>query len=346
LIRIGRTKIAVNRFPTLTTKRPPTLHDVARASGVSTATVSRFRRGARQFSPELRARIEQAITTLGYSDNLLARGMVTGRSGVVGVVVLDLHNPHFTSLVRGAQRVAQQQHLSLALVDTAESQAPERQLVQALSRRVDGLVVSARLAGGDVDWITQLGKPVVFFGQLETAGLHTVAVDGAQAAQLLARHLVQGAHRHVAYLGYAGSLWSRQREAALAAVLRKAGSKLSRFEVPSPNAAAGQAIAAQVLLGDSRPDAVVAYNDLIALGFMHEAQRLGLAVPQQLSVAGFDDIAASRHVRPALTTVAMHSEQQGEEAMRRLLQLLDGSPAPLRTLIAPSLVLRSSTRHR
>ncbi len=328
----------------MNTKRPPTLSDVARASGVSTATVSRFRRGMRRFAPELQARIEEAIQTLGYSDNLVARGMATGRSGVVGVVVLDLHNPHFTSLVRGAQRVAQQQHLSLALVDTAESQAPERQLVQALSRRVDGLVVSARLAGGDVGWITQLGKPVVFFGQLDAPRLYTVAVDGAQAARLLAHHLVDTGHRHVAYLGFTGSLWSQQREAALAAVLRKAGAKLSRFEVPSPSAAAGQAIAAQVVLNVQRPDAVVAYNDLIALGFMFEAQRLGLAVPRQLSVAGFDDIEVTRHVRPALTTVAMHSEQQGAVAMQLLLQLLSGSAAPLRTSIAPSLVLRDSTR--
>jgi DNA-binding LacI/PurR family transcriptional regulator len=333
----------------MTTKRAPTLLDVAHASGVSSATVSRHRRGLRQLAPEVGQRIDRAIRELGYSDNLVARSMSTGRSGVVGVVVLDLHNPHFSSLVSGAQRVAQAQGMSLALVDTAESQAPERQLVEALARRVDGLVVSARLTDGAIEWISRLGKPVVYFGRLALPGVHGVGSDGALAAQLLARHLIDGGHRRVAYLGYRASRWSEERERALGQVLAAAGVPMRVHEVLAPNAAAGEAVAAQVLLGAERPDAVVAYNDLIALGFMHEAQRLGVAVPQKVSVAGFDDIDAARHLSPPLTTVALHSQAQGALAMQRLLQLIhgqgvaDGVPTT-HDVLTPRLMVRESTR--
>ena len=156
-------------------QKTPTLHDVALAAGVSSATVSRYRRGLRRYAPELEARMDAAALALGYRENQVARSLATGRTGAVGLVVLDLANPHFSGLVQGANQVALAQQVSLVFVDTAESQAPERQLVEALAQRVDGLVVSARLAGGSVDWITGLGKPVVFFGR---AGLQLL--DGEQ----------------------------------------------------------------------------------------------------------------------------------------------------------------------
>jgi len=334
--------------------RPSTLHDVAVAAGVSSATVSRYRRGLRRFAPAVEARIEAALAALGYQDNQLARSLVTGRTGVVGLVVLDLANPHFAALVRGAQRAAQMQQLSVAFVDTAESQAPERQLVEALARRVDGLVVSARLAGGAVDWITRLCQPVVFFGRAELTGWHSVSTDGGAAAQLIGQHLARLGHRDVAYLDFAASRWSTERQRGLRSALAEAGACLTVFEVAAPSAEAGEAVAAQVLVGlgaagaagaAQAPTAVVAYNDLIAIGFLHEARRLGVSVPQQLSVAGFDDIELARHVHPALTTVAMNSEQQGAVAMQRLLQLMRGELAsPHDEMLPPRLVVRGSSQ--
>jgi len=340
--------------------RPSTLHDVAVAAGVSSATVSRYRRGLRRFAPAIEARIEAAVLALGYQDNQVARSLVTGRTGVVGLVVLDLANPHFTGLVQGAQRAAQVEQFSLAFVDTAESQAPERQLVEALARRVDGLVVSARLAGGAVDWITRLGKPVVFFGRAELAGWHSVSTDGGAAAHLMGQHLARLGHRHVAYLDFAASRWSAERQRGLRSALAAADARLTVFDVAAPSAEAGEAVAAQVVLGlglglglgaagaagsTQGPSAVVAYNDLVAVGFLHEARRLGVQVPQQLSVAGFDDIELARHVHPALTTVAMNSEQQGAVAMQRLLQLMRGELAsPHDETLPPRLVVRGSSQ--
>ncbi len=329
--------------------RPPTLHDVALAAGVSVATVSRHRRGSRRFAPELQARIDAAALALGYRDNQLARSLVTGRTGTVGLVVLDLLNPHFTGLVQGAHRVALQQRISVAFVDTAESQAPERQLVEALAQRVDGLVISARLAGGAgaaMDWISALRKPIVFFGHLGLPGWHSVSTDGHAAATLLGQHLAALGHRHVTYLDFAASRWSAERQRGLREALHAHGARLSVHAVGEPSAQAGEAVAAQVLWGDGArwPDAVVGYNDLVAIGFMHEAQRLGVQVPQQLSVAGFDDIELANHVQPGLTTVAMNSQALGSIAMQRLLQLIDGElTQPEDETLAPRLLLRGST---
>ncbi|MEO5734917.1 MAG: LacI family DNA-binding transcriptional regulator [Rubrivivax sp.] len=327
--------------------RSPTLHDVAVAAGVSAATVSRHRRGVRTFEPQVVARIESAIERLGYRDHPAARSLATGRTGTVGLVVLDLANPHFTSLLHGAHRVAAEHGLSLAFVDTAESRAPERQLVEALARRVDGLIVSARLAGGAVDWIARLGKPVVFFGRLSLPGWHSVSADGVAAARLLGAHLASLGHRRVAYLDFAGSRWSAERRRSLKRVLTAAGGSLQVHAVDAPGAEAGETVAAPVLLQpeSTRPTAVVGYNDLIAVGFMHEARRLGFNVPQQVSVAGFDDIEGARHVVPALTTVAMHSAEQGAMAMQRLIEAMAGRlTAPVDETLPPRLVLRDSTR--
>ncbi len=334
----------------MTNPRAPTLQDVALAAGVSVATVSRLRRGTRRFAPELEARVEAAVAALGYRDNQVARSLVTGRTGAVGLVVLDLANPHFTSLVQGAHRVALQHQMSVAFVDTAESRAPERQLVEALAQRVDGLVVSSRLAAGALGWVTQLGKPIVFFGHLGLAGWHSVSTDGHAAATLLGRHLVALGHKHVSYLDFAASRWSAERQRGLREVLVAAGCRLSVQAVAAPSAAAGEAVAAQVLLGPGRggapqrPSAVVAYNDLVAIGFMHEARRLGVVVPEQVSVAGFDDIELARHVSPALTTVAMNSQALGAVAMQRLLQLIAGQwPQPFDETLPPRLLLRASS---
>ena len=317
---------------------------------MSVATVSRYRRGSRRFASVLEARIDAAVAALGYRDNRLARGLVTGRTGAVGLVVLDLANPHFSSLVQGAQRVAAQHQLSLAFVDTAESQAPERQLVEALAQRVDGLVVSARLAGGALDWITRLGKPVVFFGHGGLAGWHSVGTDGHAAALLLGRHLAERGHRQLTYLDFAASRWSAERLRGLREALAEVGGEVTAHAVASPGAEAGEAAAAAVLLAPRggtaarRPDAVVAYNDLVAVGFMHEAQRLGVAVPGEVAVAGFDDIEWARHVSPALTSMAMNSQAMGAVAMQRLLQLMAGElPLPFDETLPPRLMVRESS---
>src|SRR5258705_6319168 len=337
----------INRLPKDMTKRAATLRDVAAAAAVSTATVSKFVNGAQRFSAEVEARIRAAIAELGYLSNPFARSMITGRTGAIGVVILDIRNPHFTAIVKGANRVAVTRGYDLLFVDTGESLEPERQLLETLSRRVDGLIVSSRLPEKSIVWLAELGKPVVFFGRLGRHGIHSVRTHGYRPAFMLGRHLVELGHREGAYVGFQASRWNKERLRGLSDALAEAGLAAQPFEVDAPNAQAGERIASKVLLAPQRPDAVVAYNDLVALGLMSEANSLRVRIPDDVSIAGFDNIEFGRYASPALTTVDMHSERMGEVAMQRLFEAIAGDlKQPFDEILEPRLVPRASTRRR
>lgn len=145
-------------------KRAPTIRDVALAAGVSTATVSKFVNGSQRFSAEVEARIGQAVTQLGWSLHPMARGMNTGLTGNVGIVLQDIRNPHFKSMVKGTAREAAKVQMNLIAADAAESREPELAVLKALSRRVDGLIVSARLPPPVIQALLEGSTPVVFYG--------------------------------------------------------------------------------------------------------------------------------------------------------------------------------------
>jgi DNA-binding LacI/PurR family transcriptional regulator len=326
--------------------RPATIRDVAAASEVSTATVSKFINGMQRFSPEVERRVCAAIEKLGYYSNPLARGVITGQTRAIGVVILDIANPHFTAIVKGANRVALDRGNKLLFVDTEESQAPAQPLLEALSRRVDGLIVSSRLPEESIQWLIDLGKPVVFVGPLGRMGSHSVGSDGYQAAFMLGRHLIGLGHRDIAYVGFKAARWNEERWRGLNDALAKAGVVARSFDVDSPTAEAGERIASKVMMDVKRPDAVVACNDLVALGLMSEAQTLGVRVPDEVSIAGFDNIAFGRYASPALTTVDLHSERMGSIAMERLLEAIAGELQPFDEILEPRLVPRASTCRR
>lgn len=329
-------------------KRAATLRDVAQAAQVSTATVSKFVNGNQRFTAEVEARIAQAVRELGYSLNPMARSMITGQTGNVGIVILDIRNPHFTSMVRGASRVAAAAGLNLIIADAAESTAPELAVLQSLSRRVDGLIVSARMPAPVIEGLFASGTPVVFYGRPSPyAGSHSVGCDNFTAGLMLGRHLRTLGHRRVSYLGFSGALWSRERAEGLREGLGGGTTALQLFDAAAPSVEEGERMASAVLLSRDRADAVVAYNDLLAMGILLEARALGIQVPEQVSVAGFDNIAYGRLAHPPLTSVDTMGEATGELAMRRLVGVIKGEPAdPADDVLDCRIVARGSTRSR
>jgi LacI family transcriptional regulator len=329
-------------------RKAATIRDVARAADVSTATVSKFINGGQRFTREVEERVSHAIRELGYSADPMARGMITGRTGNVGIVILDILNPHFTSLVKGASRVAAQAGMNLLFADVAEGRTPELAMLQALSRRVDGLIVSARLTDATIDWLQQSGLPAVYYGgRPALAGCHSVGTDNRAAGRMLGRHLRELGHRRIAYVDFPAARWSADRRQGLAEAFDGSGATLVVHAVDEPTAAEGERIASSVLLADQPPDAVVAYNDLLALGLLSQCHALGLPVPQSVSVAGFDDILYARYAQPALTTVDMGGERLGEVAMRRLVQRIQDPATPDgHDDLAPRLQARATTRRR
>ena len=323
-----------------------TIRDVAAAAGVSTATVSKFVNGTQRFSPAVEARLASVIDELGYRSNPMAQSMITGRTKSVGLSVLDITNPHYASVVKGASRVAQEHGYTLLLVDTEETPERERHLLEALSRRVDGLIVYTRTPEEELEWLMALGRPSVYFGRPKHINLPSVASDDELGAFMVTRHLLSQGHKRVGYMGFSKSLRDRERMAGVREALAAQGLDLTVFDAEAPSAAAGEKLCSSIVLGRQPLDALVCFNDVLALGFMKAAQVLGFHVPKDISVVGFDNIQFGHFSCPGLTSVDLHSERMGAAAMQKLLATIDGQEVAPQTVIDAQLVLRASTAVR
>ena len=328
--------------------KKPTIRDVAAKAGVSIATVSKFINSTQRFTAAVERKVQAAIDELAYHSNPLARSMITGKTGSVGVAILDIANPHFTSIVKGANRVAVEHGYNLLFVDTEENQAREDELLGALSRRVDGLIVSSRMPEEQMDRILAFGKPVVFSGRTAPVGVPSIGVDTYAAAYMIGELLVKQGHRHIAYLGFAPARPDLERMRGLSECLKAHGLPLVRFEVHGPTIAEGERVCSSIVLRKEKPDALVCYNDMVAIGFMGVARSLGISIPGDISVVGIDNIPFGRFTSPALTTVDTQSELVGEEAMRLLFRQIRGENPPDigHMMVEPRLVMRESTAPR
>ena len=327
-------------------KNIPTIRDVAAAAGVSTATVSKYVNGAQRFSPAVEATIKAVIANLGYRSNPLAQSMITGRTKTIGLSVLDVSNPHFTSIIKGANRVALEHGYTLLLVDTDENPDRERPLLEALSRRVDGMIVFSRMQEQDMGWMVEMQKPMVYFGRLSALKLPSVSSDDHRGAYMATQHLVALGHKRIAYLGFSRSRRDVERMGGVRACLDANKLPLTVYDANAPTSLEGERVSSAIMLGAEHPDALICYNDLMALGFMKEAQTLGFRLPADISVTGFDNIQFGNYTSPPLTTVDLQSERMGATAMEKLLAIIDGKPIASFTKIEPQLILRASTINR
>jgi LacI family transcriptional regulator len=246
-------------------------------------------------------------------------------------------------VVKGASRVAQDHGYTLLLVDTEETPERERHLLEALSRRVDGLIVYTRTPEVELDWLMGLGRPAVYFGRPQRINLPSVASDDELGAFMVTRHLLSQGHRRVGYMGFSKSLRDRERMAGVREALAAHGLEMATFDAEAPSALAGEKLCSSIVLGRQPLDALVCFNDLMALGFMKAAQVLGFNVPDDISVVGFDNIQFGHFSCPGLTSVDLHSERMGAAAMKKLLATIDGQEVEPLTVVDAQLVLRAST---
>ena len=328
----------------MTKQKNPTIRDVAKAAGVSIATVSKYINGQQTFSESVEAKLKLAIETLGYSQNPAARSMVTGKTSAIGLAVMDVGNPHHAAVVKGANRVALARGYSLLVVDMEENMTDVRPLLEALVRRTDGLVVNVRIPKEDMDWLAEVDKPVIFLGESARKGVVSVGTDNVLVATLLARYLVQQGFSRAAYVGFERASWNASRIKGLRSVFDEAGVEMTIFNAEAPTSEAGEHAAARVLLGPNRPEVVVACNDLVAIGLMAQARAFGLRVPEDVAFVGVDNISTGHYISPSLTTVDSRSEEVGEVAMRQVLNMIEGQGAPEAQLLEPLLVIRDSAK--
>jgi LacI family transcriptional regulator len=301
---------------------PATIRDVARASGVHISTVSRTFSAPHLVNPETRSRVLATAEMLGYRPNRAARALITGRTHNIGLIVADIANPFFPPLIKAAESQARQRDYHIFVADTNEDASVEEELVLALAKQVDGvLLCSPRMSNSLIEQLSR-EVPLVMINRL-VAGLPAVVMDVGQGARLAVEHLVGLGHRELALLGGPRGSWTnREIRRAATAAARAADVSLTVLGPNLPTEDGGGAAAE--LVRRTGATAVLAYNDLMAIGLIEELDRLGVRVPEEVSVVGIDDIALSRRTRPKLTTVATPTAAAGRTAVDMLLQH-DGS---------------------
>ncbi|MFB7916360.1 LacI family DNA-binding transcriptional regulator [Streptomyces sp. NPDC056061] len=310
----------------------PTSRDVGRAAGVSQATVSLVLgdkwRG--RVSEATADRVRHAADALGYRPNLAARHLRLGRTRTALLVVPALTSEYFARVYTGAAAVAAEHGFGVVLYPSPEGTGPARDPFASARASLDGVIASS-MAAGALDALRGAGLPLVMLDSdpADTGVAARVNLDIADGMRQVAEHLLGLGHRRFLHLASAVDSWTFDvRARALHDALGAVPGASVRTVRAALDVQAGREAAHRALTGPGpRASAVVCDDDILAAGVCKAARRLGLRVPDDLSVTGFDDLALATAVEPELTTVRLPAEQVGERGMAALLAVLDGRPA-------------------
>lgn len=321
-----------------------TIYDVARLAGVNPSTVSRALSIPGRLNSTTEQRVQAAAKELNYRLNPIARALPTGRTFTLGLLLADITNPMFFNVVRGAEREAADAGYTLIIAESQESPQREADTAMRLMPSIDGLVlVSTRLS--DEKILDLAGrKPLVVINR-RLAGVDSVVPDLAPGIDQAIAHLASLGHTSLAYLGGPQGSWmSFARWTIIKDRAASRGLTVTQIGQGSPTLEGGAATLSRVIASDAT--AVVAYNDLMAIGLLRAAQAAGLSVPDRLSVIGFDDIFGSDFTSPPLTTVRTPLASLGADSVATMLALLDPTRArepESSERMVTQLVIRGST---
>jgi DNA-binding LacI/PurR family transcriptional regulator len=325
----------------------PTIRDVAERAGVSKSLVSLVLRGSEQVRPERREAVLRAVRELGYRPNAAARSLSEQRTRTIGVLLNDLRNPWFVDLLDGLNPLLHDHGLHMLLGDARLNRRTGQDLARPfLDLQADGLVVVGTLPDPAALETVAARIPVVVAGAREPvpAGVDVVAGDDEKGAGLVTEHLIGLGHRRIAHLAGYGAVGELRRR-SFEAVMRAHGlADRAPVEVSDMTEEGGFRTAVRLLSRAERPTAVVAVNDIAAVGVLSAAEELGLRVPDDLSVTGYDNTSISRLRHLWLTTVDNAGHEVGRRAARCLLDRFDGAGGAGRVQLAvPTLEIRGTT---
>ena len=303
---------------------PATIRDVARAAGVSVATVSRALNGADNVLPETRQRIQEAAKALRFTPSGAARSLITRRTDTVGALLPDLFGEYFSELIRGIDQAARARGLHL-LVSSSHGDADEAAAaMRAMNGRVDGLIVMSPHADANFLQHNLPGSlPAVLLNTgAELAGHARFVVDNFGGAQAMTRHLAASGRKRIAFIGGPqGNHEAQERLRGYRAGL-KSGMKEAVFEGDFTEEA-GWAAGRRIAQTKPRPDAVFAANDMMAVGCLAALREAGLRVPEDVALGGFDDIPIARYITPALSTIRVPIAALGAAALDTLVKAVE-----------------------
>lgn len=333
-------------------RRSPTILDVASRAGVSKSTVSNVIRGVIGVSDETRSKVESAIKQLGYRPNNLARQLVQRRTNILGVIVGDLANPFYAEMAKSVERHAAARGYTAMFCNTeGDSQSELAGIETLLAQRVAGVVFLA--FSGDSRTMRETLEhrvPAVFLGCHEDWG-DVVAVDDELGGRLATRHLIEAGHRRLAFLSIPelSDSSDQARYVGFVTEAENAGISVTRisWSPPSDHAEINGEVAElrDAFVGDGSITGVFASNDVAAVALMEFGDRVGLRVPTDLSIVGFDDVPMAGLARIALTTVAQPRDELARKGIDTIIERIEGrlTGRPITALVGVRLVLRQST---
>ncbi len=324
---------------------PATIRDVARVAGVSVATVSRALNGADNVLPDTRQRIQAAAHALRFTPSGAARSLITRRTHTVGALLPDLYGEYFSELIRGIDQAARARGLHLMVSSSHGDAAEAAKAMRAMNGRVDGLIVLSPHA--DAHFLQHnlpARLPAVLLNTgAELSGHTRFAVDNFGGAQTMTRHLAASGRKRIAFIGGPqGNHEAQERLRGYRAGL-KAGAKELVFDGDFSEES-GWLAGRRIAQSKPRPDAVFAANDMLAVGCLSALREAGLRVPEDVALAGFDDIPIARYITPALTTIRVPIASLGSAALDALAKAVqDPDSQTTHTVVMPvELVVRRS----
>jgi DNA-binding LacI/PurR family transcriptional regulator len=329
--------------------RQPSIKDIARLARVSHPTVSRALQNSPLVNAQTAAKIRKIADEAGYRASAVARGLVTRRTRTIGLVVTTVADPFASEVVCGIEQTANDHGYSVFLADSNADPVREKKVVQALAeRRVDGIIVtSSRVGALYLPLLKEMMVPIVLVNdQYPGAFVHSVMIANLDGMRAAAEHLIALGHRRIAYLGdQFGYQSDVERLAGYRAALDAAGvPPMPELVVHGDGKAEAAMTAMDKLLAlDLPPTAVCCYNDMSALGAMRRIRMRGLRVPEDVSVAGFDDLFFASYTQPPLTTVRQPMRRMGQLAMENLFKLMSGEESVEQIQVGAELIVREST---
>lgn len=323
---------------------------VAERAKVSTATVSRLLNKTSYISPETAEKVWRAIEELGYYPNINARGLASGRSHLLGLIVSDIVNPFFPELVKSFEECAVEKGFEIIMANTNYDPARTAMRVrQLIERRVDGVaVMTSEMEQALIDELSTRGIPIVFLdtGEIQE-NISNIRIDYEQGISEAVNHLLELGHRRIGFISGPPNLKSSKiRRSAFLRFLREHGiiEKKELVTTGDHKISGGRAAMNALLDLEERPTAVLASNDLTAIGALQAVRTHGLHVPEDISLIGFDNIALAESTDPPLTTVDVSRVRVAEAAFESLFELIGGEPEFGREVrVETALVVREST---
>jgi LacI family transcriptional regulator len=326
-----------------------TIRDVARAAGVSVATVSRVVNAKGSVTASTEERVREAIRRLDYVPHVGARSLTTRRTHVVGVVLPEMHGDFFSEIIRGIEAVARPAGYHVLVSGSHSDPEETEEVLQTLHGRVDGLLLM--MPGPDLGRLDRSlphRTPAILLNGSGSTAHPTLRVDNRRGARLAVDHLLDLGHRRIAHLrGPQANADAAERQRGYREALAARDVAVEPdLELPGDfREESGFAAGERLARLTPRPTAVFAANDAMAIGCLAALRAASLAVPRDLSLVGFDDVPMARYLTPALTTVKVPIAEVGSRAMERLLRIVthETDEGERDEVVVPTLSVRSST---